>query len=143
MILPIFSAGLALFYRRGRSGYYIEHDIEWASLLFFMFLFIQAGVFHSSGVAAKISEKVLALTGDSSRLLVFDILLSSAVLSSILDNTVVVGVRAGGGVNVEGRIAVLFLDADHVFGNDINFIFPRFPVPVQYLIALHSEMFNG
>jgi Na+/H+ antiporter NhaD/arsenite permease-like protein len=41
IILPIISAGVAMLYRRDKARYYIEHEIEWRSLLFFMFLIIK------------------------------------------------------------------------------------------------------
>ena len=90
IILPIISAGVAMLYRRDKARYYIEHEIEWRSLLFFMFLFAQAGVIQSSGIAQFFAEKLVNIVGNHPGTLSGVILFSSGILSGILDNTVVV-----------------------------------------------------
>ncbi|MFH1379015.1 MAG: SLC13 family permease [bacterium] len=90
MILPIISAGIVMLYRHDKAQYYVEHEVEWDSLLFFMFLFIQAGVLQSSGVAAVLAEKIIQASGQGTNLLLGIILFSSGLLSSLLANVVVV-----------------------------------------------------
>jgi len=90
IIIPIIFAGIVLAYRYNKAHYYIEREVEWTSLLFFMFLFAQAGVLQSSGIAQVFADKLLKSSGTNSVLLSGWILFSSGILSSVLDNTVVV-----------------------------------------------------
>lgn len=90
LILPIISAGIVMIYRHDKARYYVEHEVEWNSLLFFMFLFAQAGVIQASGVASFLSKKIIDVIGNNPRALVGSILFSSGMLSSCLDNVVVV-----------------------------------------------------
>jgi Na+/H+ antiporter NhaD/arsenite permease-like protein len=55
-----------------------------------MFLFAQAGILQSSGVASIVAERIVAGIGNDPQLLSGTILLSGGVLSSLLDNVVVV-----------------------------------------------------
>jgi len=87
---PTISAGIALLYSGKRTAYYVEHEIEWQSLLFFIFLFAQAGVIQASGIAAFFAQRITESAGTDERLLSGVCLLSSGLLSSLLDNTVVV-----------------------------------------------------
>lgn len=90
MIIPIISAGIVMLYRHDKARYYVEHEVEWNSILFFMFLFIQAGVIQSSGSASILAEKIALTLGKNENLLIGAILFSSGILSSLLDNVVVV-----------------------------------------------------
>lgn len=90
VIIPIIIAGLVLIVNKEKAKDYIEKELEWNSLLFFLFLFAQAGVIQSSGIAEKISEKIVSLSGSNKNLLSFSLLFSSGFLSSALDNVVVV-----------------------------------------------------
>ncbi|MBN1383613.1 MAG: hypothetical protein JW983_01860 [Elusimicrobia bacterium] len=90
IMLPIIYAGIVLLYRNDKARYYIENEVEWNSLLFFLFLFAQAGVLQASGVANISAQKIIGIMGRYPKLLGGMILISSGVLSSILDNIVVV-----------------------------------------------------
>ena len=90
IMLPVISAGIVMIYRRDKARYYVEHEVEWNSLLFFMFLFAQAGVIQASGVANQLAGKIMAAVGNNPRILLGSILFSSGMLSSVLDNVVVV-----------------------------------------------------
>jgi len=90
IMLPVFFAGIVMLYRHERARYYIEQEVEWNSLLFFMFLFAQAGVMQSSGVASTIAARIIENIGNHPKILSGVILFSSGVLSSVLDNVVVV-----------------------------------------------------
>ena len=89
-MLPIFSAGIVLLYRRDKVRHYIEREIEWTSILFFLFLFAQAGVIKYSGISDFFANKIITVVGNNKWLLSGLFLYSSGFLSSILDNTVVV-----------------------------------------------------
>ncbi len=90
MIMPIFFAGFAMLYRRDRVRYYVEHEVEWMSILFFLFLFALAGVLKYSGISDILAKSIISKFGQPVGLLSAVMLYSSGILSSILDNTVVV-----------------------------------------------------
>jgi Na+/H+ antiporter NhaD/arsenite permease-like protein len=90
IILPVIFAGIVMLYHHDKAIYYIERDVEWKSLLFFTFLFAQAGVIQSSGVAQSLAARIVESIGTQARLLSGATLFLSGILSGILDNTVVV-----------------------------------------------------
>ncbi len=90
LIAPLLSSAIIMVWRREKARDYIEKDVEWWTLLFFMFLFAQAGILASTGVAEVLAEKILSLVSGNYVLLVSTILFGSAFISSALDNVVVV-----------------------------------------------------
>ncbi|OQA92365.1 MAG: sodium/proton antiporter [Elusimicrobia bacterium ADurb.Bin231] len=90
VILPVIFAGVVLIYHNKKAAYYIEHEVEWNSLLFFLFLFAQAGVIKASGLADFFAAKIFGLIGHNYNMLVGAVIFSSGLLSSILDNVIVV-----------------------------------------------------
>ncbi len=90
MMVPVIGAGAVMLFHRDRARHFVEREVEWNSLLFFIFLFAQAGVLRSSGVADVVATRVLAATGHDERLITGAVLFSSGILSSVLDNVVVV-----------------------------------------------------
>ena len=90
MMTPIVFAGLALLYRRDRMRHYVEREVEWASVLFFLFLFALAGVVKYSGVSDVIARGLIGKFGNPANLLSAVLIYSSSLLSAVLDNTVVV-----------------------------------------------------
>jgi Na+/H+ antiporter NhaD/arsenite permease-like protein len=90
IILPVIFAGIVMIYRRDKALYYIEREVEWKSLLFFIFLFAQAGVIQSSGVAEFLAKRLIENVGSHPMTMSGVTLFSSGILSAVLDNTVVV-----------------------------------------------------
>ncbi|MBU0634018.1 MAG: hypothetical protein KKA52_03030 [Candidatus Omnitrophica bacterium] len=90
LMLPIFSAGIVMLYRRDKARHYVEKEVEWFSILFFLFLFAQAGVIKYSGISDVFANKLIANIGMQPGPLSALMLYSSGLLSSVLDNTVVV-----------------------------------------------------
>ncbi len=90
VMIPIIFAGFVLIVNNKKAKEYIEKEIEWNSLLFFIFLFAQAGVLRSSGVAEKVASSIVSLSKNNINILTFGLLTSSGILSSMLDNVVVV-----------------------------------------------------
>lgn len=90
LMLPIVAAGIIMLYRRDKVRYYIEREVEWSSILFFLFLFAQAGVIKYAGISDFFAERLVAKMGTNLSLLTGIMLYSSGFLSSVLDNTVVV-----------------------------------------------------
>ncbi len=69
---------------------YIEKDVEWWTLLFFMLLFAQAGTLKYTGATDVLAKKLFGFSGNSLPVLTGIILWSSAIGSSILDNVILV-----------------------------------------------------
>lgn len=90
MMTPIVFAGIALLYRRDRMRHYVEREVEWTSVLFFLFLFALAGVVKFSGVSDVIARNLIGKFGNPASLLSAVLIYSSSILSAVLDNTVVV-----------------------------------------------------
>jgi len=90
LIAPMLTASIVMIWRRHSARSYIERDVEWWTLLFFIFLFAQAGVVAQTGVAETLAKKLLLLVADSRPLLIATILFGGAFISSALDNVVVV-----------------------------------------------------
>lgn len=90
MITPIVFAGIALLYRRDRMRHYVEREVEWTSVLFFLFLFALAGTVKYSGVSDVLARGLIGKFGNPANLLSAVLIYSSSFLSAVLDNTVVV-----------------------------------------------------
>ncbi len=90
IVLPVIFAAVAMAYRQKRAQYYIAHDIEWASLLFFIFLFALTGALQASGISDIFARSIMRAGADNTAFLGGIFLFTSAGLSSVLDNTVVV-----------------------------------------------------
>ncbi len=108
MITPIVFAGIAMLYRRDRMRHYVEREVEWTSVLFFLFLFALAGVVKYSGVSDIIARGLIEKFGNPASLLSGVLIYSSGLLSGVLDNTVVVAtyipiVQSLGALNIDIR----------------------------------------
>lgn len=90
MMTPIVFAGIALLYRRDRMRHYVEREVEWTSVLFFLFLFALAGVVKFSGISDVIANDLIGRFGHPASLLSAVLIYSSSFLSAVLDNTIVV-----------------------------------------------------
>jgi len=90
MITPIVFAGIALLYRRDRMRHYVEREVEWTSVLFFLFLFALAGVVKFSGISDVIAGGLVGKFSHPANLLSAVLIYSSSILSAVLDNTIVV-----------------------------------------------------
>jgi len=89
---PILGAGIIMLWRRSEAREYIQRDVDWWTLVFFMFLFAQAGCLQYVGLTDRIAEAMLNISaGGVNNLLPIIILLwASGFLSAIADNVVVV-----------------------------------------------------
>lgn len=88
IVAPLVIAGLLMLWRHERSRHYIESDVEWWTLLFFMMLFAVAGTLQETRVTARIADYFQQAFGN--RLLVLTPLVIgiSAVGSAFVDNIV-------------------------------------------------------
>lgn len=90
LTMPLFSAGCVMIWKWRRARGYIEKDVEWWTLLFFMLLFAQAGTLKYTGATDVLARGLAGLAGNSPSVLIGIVLWVSTIGSSILDNVVLV-----------------------------------------------------
>lgn len=90
LVVPMLSAGLVMIWKWRRARGYIEKDVEWWTLLFFMLLFAQAGALKYTGATDVLAKHLAGFAGNSKFILISIVLVISAIGSSILDNVVLV-----------------------------------------------------
>jgi len=88
---PIFGAGVIMLWRRSEAREYIQRDVDWWTLIFFMFLFAKAGCLQYVGITDRIAVSMLNLAGRvNTQIPVVLMLWISGFLSAIADNVVIV-----------------------------------------------------
>lgn len=90
LVIPLMASGCVMIWKWQRARDYIEKDVEWWTLLFFLFLFVQAGTLKYTGATLVIAEKIIKSVGSNPNVLIGAILWISTIGSSILDNVVLV-----------------------------------------------------
>ncbi len=88
--MPLISAGFIMLWRREKAKEYIERDVDWWTLIFFMLLFAQVGTLKYTGVTEIFSQGIAKLSNGNQFFMITFILWLSAIGSSILDNVVLV-----------------------------------------------------
>jgi Na+/H+ antiporter NhaD/arsenite permease-like protein len=90
LTMPLFSSGVVMIWKRQKAREYIEKDVEWWTLSFFMLLFAQAGTLQYTGATDELARRLVSATGSAIQPLIGMILWISTIGSSILDNVVLV-----------------------------------------------------
>ena len=90
IVAPLFVAGLLMIWRHERARHYIETEVEWWTLLFFMMLFAVAGTLEHTGVTTRIAHNFASVFGDNTSVLTPVIVGISALGSAFVDNVVFV-----------------------------------------------------
>lgn len=90
LITPLISASCIMIWQRDKARGYVEKDVEWWTLLFFLFLFAQSGALTRIGIADFFANKLMTLVEGSRNVLISIVLFTSGTVSSVLDNVVVV-----------------------------------------------------
>ena len=89
-VAAIFGAGILFTYgivtKKVKLLELIEKDIEWTTLLFFMFLFILVGAVEETGLLALIADYVLELSKGNLVIAICLVLWVSAIMSAFVDN---------------------------------------------------------
>ncbi len=90
IVAPLVIAGLLMIWRHERARHYIEADVEWWTLLFFMMLFAVAGTLEHTNVTHEIAVRFQTAFGDRISILTPIIIFLSAIGSAFVDNIVFV-----------------------------------------------------
>ncbi|OAG27742.1 ArsB/NhaD family transporter [Thermodesulfatator autotrophicus] len=89
-IAALFGASILFAYsaitKKVDIAHLVEKDIEWLTLLFFMFLFILVGAVESVGLLDIVADSVLHLSHDNLIVAISLILWVSAIMSAFIDN---------------------------------------------------------
>jgi len=88
--IPLIFAGGVMIWKRPKARHYIEKDVDWWTLLFFLLLFAKAGTLKYTGATDVLAQKLVGLAGHSSAILTGMVLWTATIGSSILDNVVLV-----------------------------------------------------
>jgi len=90
LAIPLISSGLVMAWKWQKARDYIEKDVEWWTLLFFLLLFAQAGTLKFTGATDVLARNLAHAAGNSTAVLIGIVLWISTIGSSILDNVVLV-----------------------------------------------------
>ena len=90
IMTPLLLSGILMLWRREHIRKYIENDVEWLTLMFFMMLFVVAGTLEHTEVTVRIADGFVAAFGDRPNLLLPAILGISALGSAFIENIVFV-----------------------------------------------------
>jgi Na+/H+ antiporter NhaD/arsenite permease-like protein len=90
LTVPLISSGLVMAWKHQKARKFIEQDVEWWTLLFFMLLFAQAGTLKYTGTTDILAAHLAKFAGNSIVSLTGVILWISAIGSSVLDNVILV-----------------------------------------------------
>ena len=91
LLVPVFvGAGAVFLWKRLRAKVYMDKEVDWRTLVFFMLLFAKAGTLKYTGVTDIIAHKLGDIAGLSLPILITLILWISTFGSSVLDNVVLV-----------------------------------------------------
>ncbi len=86
----IAGAGVVMLWRRVEARELLTKDVDWWTLIFFMFLFAKAGSLKYVGVTDLVSTGLMDIGGGNLLLLIPLILILAGIVSSLLDNVLVV-----------------------------------------------------
>lgn len=90
LVAPLACAGVIMIFKRDRARYYVEHEVDWWTLLFFMLLFAIAGTLEHTEVTKVIADGFVNLCGDKPAILIPSIMATTAVGSAFVDNVIFV-----------------------------------------------------
>jgi len=86
----ICGAGIVMLWKRRIARELIMKDVDWWTLVFFMFLFAKAGCLKYVGITDIVSDAMMDLGGGNLLILIPMVLWVSGFLSAVMDNVLVV-----------------------------------------------------
>jgi len=90
LVAPLACAGVIMIIRRNRARHYVERDVDWWTLLFFMLLFAIAGTLEYTQVTVFLAERFEHSFGHNLTVLVPVIMATTAIGSAFVDNVIFV-----------------------------------------------------
>ncbi len=90
LIAPLICSGVVMIVRRNRARHYVEREVDWWTLLFFMLLFAIAGTLQHTEVDNVMAERFAGVCGASLYVLVPFILVITSIGSAFVDNVIFV-----------------------------------------------------
>jgi Na+/H+ antiporter NhaD/arsenite permease-like protein len=90
LIAPLLCSGVVMIIRRERARHYVESEVDWWTLLFFMLLFAIAGTLEHTDVSGVLAHYFSKVCGTSMATLIPFILSITAVGSAFVDNVIFV-----------------------------------------------------
>ncbi len=94
IVAPLVCSGIVMVIRSYRARHYVEREVDWWTLLFFMLLFAIAGTLEHTGVAHKMAAGFTALCGSTHAVLIPTIMGVAAIGSAFVDNVIFVAAFA-------------------------------------------------
>lgn len=90
LVAPLVCSGIVMICKPGRARYYVEKEVDWWTLIFFMLLFAIAGTLEFTGVDQVMAKFFAGIAGTETTTLVPFIFSVSAVGSAFVDNVIFV-----------------------------------------------------
>ncbi|MGI5868419.1 MAG: SLC13 family permease [Kiritimatiellia bacterium] len=90
IVAPLTIAGVLMIYRRKRARHYIETEVEWWTLIFFLILFSVAGALETTGITDVLATRFTDTFGTNPYVLTPLIVGMTAIGSAFVDNIVFV-----------------------------------------------------
>ncbi|MFA5039094.1 MAG: SLC13 family permease [Candidatus Omnitrophota bacterium] len=90
LTIPLIMSAFIMIWKWKKAREFVEKDVEWWSLLFFMFLFAQAGTLQHTGATDVFASGLIDLARGSSQALLGLVLWVASIGSSLMDNVVIV-----------------------------------------------------
>ena len=90
LVMPLICAGIVMILKPDRARHYIEKEVDWWTLIFFMLLFAVAGTLEHTGVDKVLANGFSKIAGGTTESLVPFIFSVSAFGSAFVDNVIFV-----------------------------------------------------
>jgi Na+/H+ antiporter NhaD/arsenite permease-like protein len=94
LVAPLACAGIIMIFKRDRARHYVEAEVDWWTLLFFMLLFAIAGTLAYTGVTKLMADHFTSTFGTDLNVLIPVIMVTTAIGSAFVDNVIFVAAFA-------------------------------------------------